>query len=234
MAELLKKKRQRSKATLTIHWTAGHEGIEGNKLADKEAKEVAKGHTSEAELLPLYLRKLLMINTSAIKAAHNTKLKKEWQDGWKKSKQGIALARIDESTPSGRFLKAISNPKLPREEASSIAQLRLKHFPLNRYLKRIRKVDNARCPAYGADEENIEHFLLSCPSYAYERWNLARHAEKKHKPLTIKTLLGDKEFVLPLAMYIQATGRLKIQGESLPNQNRNTTREGSFSRQHAQ
>jgi len=27
----------------------------------------------------------------------------------------------NESTPSGRFLKAISNPKLPREEASSIA-----------------------------------------------------------------------------------------------------------------
>ncbi len=210
MAKHLKKKRWKSKAVLTIRWTAGHEGLEGNELADKEAKEVAKGHTSETELLPSYLRKPLLINPSAIKAAHNAKLKKEWQDSWKESERGIALARIDESAPSGRFLKAISNPKLPREEASRITQIRLKHFLLNSYLKRIRKVNSAQCPACGADNENTEHFLLRCPSYAYERWNLARHAEKKRKLLMTKTLLGVKEFVLPLATYIQATGRFKV------------------------
>ena len=61
IAECLKKKRQRSKATLTIRWTAGHEGLEGNELADEEAKEAAKGHTSETKLLPSYLRKPLLI-----------------------------------------------------------------------------------------------------------------------------------------------------------------------------
>jgi hypothetical protein len=186
-------------------------------------KEVAKGHTSETELLPLYLRKMLLINPSAIKAAHNARLKKEWQDSWKESERGIALARINESAPSGRFLETISNPKLPREEASRIAQLRLKHFLLNSYLKRIWKVDNAQCLACGADDKNTKHFLLRCPSYAYKRWNLARLAIKKWKPLTIKALLGDKDFVLLLATYIQATGTFKEQGESISNQNGNTT-----------
>ncbi len=82
IAERLKKKRQRSKTTLTICWTAGHEGLEGNEMADKEAKEAVKGHTLETKLLPSYLRKPLLINPSAIKAAHTTMLKKEWQDGW--------------------------------------------------------------------------------------------------------------------------------------------------------
>jgi len=100
----------------------------------------------------------------------------------------------------------------------------LKHIPLNDYLKRIWKVDSARCPACGADEENITHFLLNCPNYAYKRWNLARLAVKKRNPLTIKSLLGDKDYVLPLATYIQATGRFNIPGESAPTQNGNATR----------
>jgi hypothetical protein len=174
---------------LTICWTTGHEGLEGNELANKEAKEAAKGNASETKLLPSYLRKPLLINMSAIKAAHITKLKKEWQDSQRESKRGKALVKIDETALLGSFLKAISNPKLPRQEASNIAQLRLRHTPLNSYLKRIWRVDSARCPACRADNENIENFLLRCLNYAYERWNLARHANKKHKLLTIKTLL---------------------------------------------
>jgi ribonuclease HI len=85
IAEHLKKKYQRSKATTTIQWTAGHEGLEGNKVADREAKEAVKGHASETKLLPSYLRKPLLINTSTVKAAHNSKIKKEWQDRWKES-----------------------------------------------------------------------------------------------------------------------------------------------------
>jgi hypothetical protein len=166
----------------------------------------------------------LLINPTAIKAAHNAKLKKEWQNGWRSSERGKVIARIDESAPSGRFLKAISNPKLSREAASRIAQLRFKHIRLNGYLKRIQKVDSARCPACGEDEESIEHFLLRCPNYAYERWALARHTGKKRKPLTIKTLLEDPELVVPLATYIQASGRFKTSGECDPTRNRNTTR----------
>jgi hypothetical protein len=104
--------------------------------------------------------------------------------------------RIDDTIPSSRFLKAISNPKLPREEASSITQLRLRHIPLNGYLKQICKVNSARCPACREDEEDIEHFLLRCPKYAYKRWNLARLTIKKHKPLTSETILEDRDFVL--------------------------------------
>ena len=203
----LKKKSKKSEHKLTIRWTAGHEGLEGNELADREAKEAAKGKASDTKQLPPYLRKPLLINPAALKAAHNAKLKKEWQEDWKKSERGQAAALIDETTPSSRFLKLISNPKLSREAASKISQLRLKHFPLNGYLKRIRRVDSARCPACGEDTESIEHFLLRCPSYAHERWTLAHHARKKHKPLTIKTLVGDPEFILKVTLTLNPPPR---------------------------
>jgi ribonuclease HI len=45
---------QNKRRTLRIHlaWVPGHEGIEGNKLADKHAKEVAEGAQSNVLLLP--------------------------------------------------------------------------------------------------------------------------------------------------------------------------------------
>jgi len=209
----MKKKSRKSGHKLTIRWTAGHEGLEGNELADREAKEAVKETTSDTKQLPPYLRKPLLINPAALKVAHNTKLKTEWKEDWKKSERGQAAALIDESTPSSKFLKSISNPKLLRQAVSRISQLRLKHIPLNRYLKQICRVNSTSCPACGEDTESTEHFLLRCPNYMHERWSLTRHAGKKHKPLTVKTLLGDPELVLPLAAYIQAIGRFGLQGE---------------------
>jgi len=204
-----------------------HIGIEGNELADKEAKEVAKGRSADTKLLPPYLRKTLLINLAALKMAHHTELKKEWKNGWNNSTQGKALAQINETMPSTQFVKAISNPKLSRDIASKIAQLRLMHIPLNRYLKRIWRVDSARCPACRADEENITHYLLNCPSYVHERWALTQHARKERKAISVKILLRDPKFILPLAGYIQATGRFKQHGEQSSRLNSNTTQSGN-------
>ena len=207
------KKKGRNKTKVTICWTAGHKGIEGNKLADREAKEAAKGCISDTKLLLHYLRKPLLTNPSAVKKAHNDSLAEEWCKEWRSSKRGIAILAIDETSPLMKFLKAISSPKLLRTAASVIAQIRLTYFLLNRYLKRIGKVDNARCPACREDKETIAHFLLSCQNYAYERWPLVKHTTKKNKLLMLQMLLGDPQLMLSLAAYIHDTSRFLIPGE---------------------
>lgn len=116
---------------------------------------------------------------------------------------------LDSSTPSAKFLKTISNAKLSREAASRIAQLRLQHAPLNSYLFKFKRVDKANCPACGDEEESTTHFLLGCPVYAHERWPLAQLARKKRKALTLETLLGDPDFAIPLANFIEGTNRFK-------------------------
>ncbi len=208
-----KKKKMSSNAMITIRWTAGHEGLEGNELADREAKEAAKGCTLDTKLLPPYLRKPLLTNLTAVKATHNESLKSEWRNEWRSAKREKAVAKIDDTTPSNKFLKALSNPKLLRSIASTIAQLRMTDIPLDGYLKRIQRVDNARCPACREDKESIEHFLLRCPSYAHERWTLTQHASNKCKALTLQILFGDPQFILPLAAYIQVIGRFMRPGE---------------------
>ena len=98
------KKKKKSKYALTLRWTAGHEGIEGNEIVDREAKKAADGLTSDKSLLPPYLKKPLLINPSAIKRAYNDILKSEWTNAWRRSERGRRMLKIDNSTPSKKFL----------------------------------------------------------------------------------------------------------------------------------
>jgi len=197
--------KRKTKYELMIRWMARHEGIEGNKTVDHKAKIAAEGFTSDPTLLLQYLRKPLLMNPSAVKRAHNDRLKVKWASIWCKLKRGCIMVKSNKTTLSNRFLKAISLTNITCSTTSLISQLRLTHIPLNSYLKRFKRVDSKQCPACGADEETIEHYLLFCLAYAHKRWALARQVKKKKKLLTIKTLLGESNLVTLLENYINAT-----------------------------
>jgi hypothetical protein len=197
-----------------------------NERADSEAKKAASGKHSEIKHLPAYLRKPLLISLVALKRSHGDALKKRWKTDWSTSARGKKTLRIDSSTPSSKFLKTISNTNLSRNAASKIAQLRLRHIPLNEHLHRFKTTDKANCPACGADVESVAHFLLKCPMYAHERWALARQVKRLQKNMTLETLLGEWELAAPLAKYIYSTGRFKVnEGEHTHTTNNNTARE---------
>ena len=197
-----------------IHWTAGHIGIEGNEKADTEAKRASEGYTTDTKSIPPYLRKALLINPAAIRRTKYEKLKKEWASKWKQSERGQKAQHYDKTSPSKLFLKAISQGNLSREVASRLLQIRLTHILLNSYLHRFKRVDSTRCPACGEDVEDTDHFLVRCPNYTYERWEMTQVVRKKHKMLTMETLLGDLEMIILLAKYITVTQRFRT-GELL-------------------
>jgi len=187
----------------------GHEGLKGNKLADKEAKRAAEGLTTDKPLLPSYLRKPLLINLAAIKRAHNDMLMSNWLRTWRASNRGQRYICLEDLTPSKKLLKSSSHPELSQVDASRIAQFRLEHAPTNQYLKRIGRVDSARCPACSEEVETVEHFLLRCENYAHERWALTQHASKLHKLMMMQMVLGHPKMAIKLTNYIKATSRFK-------------------------
>jgi hypothetical protein len=115
--------------------------------------------------------------------------------------------KIDNSSPSKKFIELISNPKLPRRVASLISQMCITHVPLNSYLHRFKHVDNPRCPGCGEPKEMVKYYLLHCPAYAHERWALEKAIKCKPE---LKTLLGNHKTMLALKNYIKATHRFEV------------------------
>jgi hypothetical protein len=193
--------------SLTLRWTAGHVGILGNEIADREAKKAAEGHSSDKKSLPRYLKRALAINPSAVRKSADKAIKQRWTNGWRKSKRGQSVTKTDKNSPSAHFIRSISNASISRKSASLVTQLLTEHIPLNKYLKRINKVEKASCPACGAEHETVKHFLLVCPGYAHERWALEKCLNKRHKTLMLDNLIGDTESILPLTNFINASLR---------------------------
>lgn len=117
MANQVQRRMTRGSHTLTVRWTAGHEGLRGNEAADQEARRAAEGETSGKHSLPSYARKPLLINPAAVRRAHHDALVRQWENDWRSSERGSRVARLDAST----FLKAISRNGLSRNDASRIA-----------------------------------------------------------------------------------------------------------------
>jgi ribonuclease HI len=87
-------------AEVTVRWVPGHKGIEGNKLANMEAKRAATGDSSTWRSLPALLQKTLPISTSAAKCEYKDSTKREAAAHLAKSKRYPRLSAIDSTVPS--------------------------------------------------------------------------------------------------------------------------------------
>jgi ribonuclease HI len=125
---------------LRLIWVPGHHNFSSNEKADEEAKKAAKGDSSNAKLLLLFLRKSLPLSISATHQDYTARLGKRWTRRWKTSPRAKTLCSIDNLVPSKKFLCLTRD--LNRIQASIIMLLWMGHIGLNQHLFRIRKVEN--------------------------------------------------------------------------------------------
>ncbi|KAF9521636.1 hypothetical protein CPB83DRAFT_735569, partial [Crepidotus variabilis] len=68
-------------------WTPGHEGLEGNKKADEEARKASEKGCSRTQLLPKELQSELTHSRSAVRGAFQKRLKEKAKKEWRGSKK---------------------------------------------------------------------------------------------------------------------------------------------------
>ena len=203
----LQNKKDIGREEITVRWIAGHEDVEGNEVADREAKLAAKGmaESSPRESLPTSLRNPLPRSVSALKQAHNERLKKLWKKEWDASPRFPHMSSIDPSLPSKSFMKLIGG--LQKRQAGLYTQLRTGHAPLNKHLHRFKRSDTPNCLQCGdSTPETVHHFLFTCPRYDRERFIMERDVGRKVYHTAY--LLSNENAKAHLLRYINETKRL--------------------------
>ena len=190
---------------LLVRWIPGHMGIEGNELADLDAKKAAAQDASPPHALPTSLRTPLPTSSSASKREHIETIKREAAAYLAQSKRYPRLHALDATAPSARFRKLTA--KLSRRQASLLVQLRTGHIPLNHHLARIGATETPTCPACHEREETVHHYLMVCPAYATQRRALRDVLSRDAH--SISQLLAHPKAMKPLFRYISATGGLR-------------------------
>nr|VWO96319.1 Uncharacterized protein [Ganoderma boninense] len=208
-AELLRKRGTKEdvrRPQLTLRWVPGHTGVEGNELADSEAKLAAQGaaNNSSAGRLPGLLRRPLPISAAKVKLAYTKALSDKAAAGWRTSVRGRRFLSTDPALPSPKYMKSIKS--LARRQAAVLFQLRCGHVPLNSHLYRIGRAPAPTCPACGGAPETVLHYLLTCPAHSHARACYLSGMGRRGRDLS--TLLGTPDAWQPLLRYVGATKRL--------------------------
>jgi ribonuclease HI len=188
---------------LVVQWVPGHEGIDGNEIADVEAKRAARGKTSSARRLPILLRTPLPDSKSAIIQAYSARLKRQATWMMQASLRYHKLRLTDRSVPSSKYRRLIAG--LPRRQASLLTQLRTGHVPLNKHLFNIHRVDSPTCPSCHGHPETVHHFLIACAAHHRERRTLESKLGREARSLSY--LLGNPKVLPHLFRYIVSTQR---------------------------
>jgi len=196
-------KREKPGIQTTITWIPSHRGIEGNEIADREAK---RGATDDELRQHAFQRKVL-------KASRYQAIKKTAVDEWDKAT--AKLRKIHRS----EYLKRYSTMSKPRSiqqqykrlgsriKASRLVSLRTGHCQLNSYLHRFNIIDTPLCDCESGATETVEHYLLLCPRYDRERVKLARSVGVTG--MRVEKLLRRPEFISHTLEYVEETKRLK-------------------------
>ncbi|MGL5597690.1 MAG: ribonuclease H family protein, partial [Aeromonas sp.] len=178
-------------------WVPAHVGIDGNEMADKNAKRSLNKNNVEIDV---------KISKAEAKIIIKQAVTKFWQQKWDMEKTGRHLYNIQKKV--GLQINETGSDFKRREEVI-ITRLRLGHSSLNGNLHKIRKHPSGFCRFCG-ETETVEHILLQCRAYNKEIQMLKTKIQTEGaNNITLELILGNRKFRRLIIKYIIDTGNFR-------------------------
>lgn len=183
---------------VSILWTPGHQGIQGNEMADKLAKQGAEAQFTGPE-------PFLPVPYSAVVSEVWEWLYKRWKTSWvgrldcKRTREHVGWA------PALHRKKLMS---MNRVQLRLILQVLTGHCNLQRHNYTTGQTRDPTCPKCGVEEETPDHFVGRCKHYREVRISTLGEIQTSIKEIFAKNNLK------ALVQYLQKTDRLSEYDES--------------------
>jgi ribonuclease HI len=182
---------------ITLAWVPGHEGVEGNELADSQAKLAT-------QKTPVNNTK--MWNKSSVKSALAEQNLKDWQREWDWASTGRFTYSIIPKVTSHIAFHSFTN--LSRKDRINLRQAVSGHFPCNKYLHRFKRADSTNCRFCSHKEESIVHLVLQCQRFEQKRQETLRNFPEGTE-WSIKDFFSIRLLVQYSAMVLDETTKYK-------------------------
>jgi ribonuclease HI len=203
----------RAALTLSIFWSPGHTGINGNVRADQAAAVAATQVqcTSPSPGQPL-------VPQSLSRSLTVTALRLSWQHFWssycRSSTDSDSLGRIRQVVGRWHVISLGSRP-----QQTLLARLRFGHCPLRAHLSRFHPNVSPFCAC--GERETVAHFLLHCRLFVPQRTVMFAAVRLVYSmSISEAVLLGEPDFTLSshahLAIvsavhsFVLSTGRFRL------------------------
>jgi ribonuclease HI len=149
---------------VSIHWIAAHEGVSGNEMTDRLAKEATKAH---ALSVPHCWKPPMTQLQAACKRVLKQQATEEWEKTWAIATTGQGY-RDKFGTAKPPTINKLYT-RLPEALAAILIQLRSGNVALASYLNKIKKVPFPNCECGSQANQTVAHIIEECPLFRERR-----------------------------------------------------------------